>query len=542
MVRTLLFLLAIVSTLDTLAQENHENVPSVLQTPFADQQTQQMASIERTARQGKYNIPSNPSPIRNIRVPRNPEQVIIAPGDTVAFVRSFIGNTISVISIPEAKVTDLIAVPSQIHMSLSDDGKQIIVASITELPLDSSAHPTDEEQFIFISPTDQSILTVIDVGAKRIQKQIFFPVRSMGLVRKTYTSTDNDLIYVRLDYGVIAINLKDSTITKAWPLNYQTWYAEMDRKNNTLFITDISDSLRAIHLSSEQTLSVPLYMGGSYAGSQYIAVDTLLNRVFVQGILQGASSDVLVFDAVSLEHDTTIKTNFGLRAFLPLSSAASLYLGGFGGETIELNYFTLALKKTLISSRNWKSIIHNRRTSTLYTYQVGADEGGQWSSSLAQYLDVTEYDINRNRLLSYPTTDSQYKASYGRGIALTSDGNYIMATNSPENTVSILQVSQPTAITQRDFKTGNPIYSLHQNYPNPFNPSTTIEFSLPRSSYVSLKVFGLLGEEVATLEARGFTAGSYKVDWNAKGVASGVYLYRLVAGSYAETRKMLLLR
>jgi photosystem II stability/assembly factor-like uncharacterized protein len=85
-------------------------------------------------------------------------------------------------------------------------------------------------------------------------------------------------------------------------------------------------------------------------------------------------------------------------------------------------------------------------------------------------------------------------------------------------------------------------FSLFQNYPNPFNPSTTIEFSLPRSSYVTLKVFNLLGQEVATLTGQNFTAGSYSVEWNAKGVASGVYLYRLVAGSFVDTKKMLLLK
>jgi N-acetylneuraminic acid mutarotase len=85
-------------------------------------------------------------------------------------------------------------------------------------------------------------------------------------------------------------------------------------------------------------------------------------------------------------------------------------------------------------------------------------------------------------------------------------------------------------------------YSLSQNYPNPFNPTTTIGFSVPRFSYVTLKVFGLLGDEVATLASQNLAVGSYRVDWNAKGVASGVYLYRLVAGSFVETKKLLLIK
>jgi len=85
-------------------------------------------------------------------------------------------------------------------------------------------------------------------------------------------------------------------------------------------------------------------------------------------------------------------------------------------------------------------------------------------------------------------------------------------------------------------------YALHQNYPNPFNPSTTIEFALPQSSSVSLEVFNVLGEEVTTLVDTEMRAGSHRVLWDASGKASGVYFYRLTAGEYAETRRMLLLR
>jgi len=85
-------------------------------------------------------------------------------------------------------------------------------------------------------------------------------------------------------------------------------------------------------------------------------------------------------------------------------------------------------------------------------------------------------------------------------------------------------------------------YLLKQNYPNPFNPKTNIEFSIPKTEFVTLKVYSLLGEEVTTLVSERLTAGSYKYDWDAGSLASGVYLYRIQSGNYVQTRKMILLR
>jgi hypothetical protein len=85
-------------------------------------------------------------------------------------------------------------------------------------------------------------------------------------------------------------------------------------------------------------------------------------------------------------------------------------------------------------------------------------------------------------------------------------------------------------------------YTLLQNYPNPFNPITNIEFSIPKSKFVTLKVYNILGEEVATLVSEKLNAGKYKYDWNAGSLASGVYLYRLQTGEYIETKKMILMR
>lgn len=85
-------------------------------------------------------------------------------------------------------------------------------------------------------------------------------------------------------------------------------------------------------------------------------------------------------------------------------------------------------------------------------------------------------------------------------------------------------------------------FRLEQNYPNPFNPNTTIHFALPRPSFVTLKVYNTPGAEIVALVADNFAAGRHKVAWNASGHASGVYLYRLEAGEFIETKKLTVLR
>ena len=85
-------------------------------------------------------------------------------------------------------------------------------------------------------------------------------------------------------------------------------------------------------------------------------------------------------------------------------------------------------------------------------------------------------------------------------------------------------------------------FTLMQNYPNPFNPSTTMNYELPTKGFVTLKVFDLLGREVAVLVNEEKSAGRYSVQWNAAMLPSGVYFYRLDAGSFSQTRKLLLLK
>ena len=86
------------------------------------------------------------------------------------------------------------------------------------------------------------------------------------------------------------------------------------------------------------------------------------------------------------------------------------------------------------------------------------------------------------------------------------------------------------------------IFSLEQNYPNPFNPVTTISFTLPKDAFVSLKVYDLLGREVAILTSEQMTHGNHSIQWNANALASGIYLYCMQSDNILQTRKLVLLK
>ncbi len=85
-------------------------------------------------------------------------------------------------------------------------------------------------------------------------------------------------------------------------------------------------------------------------------------------------------------------------------------------------------------------------------------------------------------------------------------------------------------------------FSLSQNYPNPFNPSTNIPFELSEASNVEINVYSILGQKVATIVSELYSAGSHTVQWNAQNLASGVYIYRMQAGGFTQTRKLILLK
>jgi hypothetical protein len=104
-------------------------------------------------------------------------------------------------------------------------------------------------------------------------------------------------------------------------------------------------------------------------------------------------------------------------------------------------------------------------------------------------------------------------------------------------------VIDTTAVSVGEAEPGKPgVFRLSQNYPNPFNPATRIDYTVSKAGPVTIKVYNMLGQEVATLLNESLSPGSYSVDFNGATLASGVYVYRMQAGGFSESKKMLLLK
>lgn len=145
-----------------------------------------------------------------------------------------------------------------------------------------------------------------------------------------------------------------------------------------------------------------------------------------------------------------------------------------------------------------------------------------------------------NLLNSYSKYTFHWLTREGHQLDVNSD-------TSSSGTVKIKSIEVIYVITTPPTSVKNPVelpiaFALEQNYPNPFNPNTTIQYYIAKSEFVTLKVFDLLGREVATLVNEQKPPGTYQVKFDASKLSSGVYLYQLRAGAKVETKRMVLMR
>jgi hypothetical protein len=189
---------------------------------------------------------------------------------------------------------------------------------------------------------------------------------------------------------------------------------------------------------------------------------------------------------------------------------------------------------------------------------VSADTGKTWTLSKAISVVSCILTIGSNIFVgssgdgvwltkNYGVTWNQVNDGLGSGayyvLSLGANDQYLFA-GTVSSSIWRRPLSQmitiPTAVHEMDLQPKT--FSLEQNYPNPFNPSTSIRYTIGSRQHVQLKVYGVLGNEVASLVNEEKPAGNYEVNFNAAQLSSGIYFYKLQASSFVETKKMILLR
>lgn len=177
----------------------------------------------------------------------------------------------------------------------------------------------------------------------------------------------------------------------------------------------------------------------------------------------------------------------------------------------------------------------------------------QWRRSIGAPTDTLRYTIRIKRVPSGLDTsianllDTSRVLNWVGVLAGSSTYRWWVAVTNGYVTVpsndTLRRFFTPLVVSVDDHERFLPTeYRLHQNYPNPFNPSTSIVYDLPRTSHVRLTVFDLLGREVATLVDDTKERGRYEMNFAPHGLASGIYLYRIQAGTFIDTKKLILLR
>jgi len=258
-----------------------------------------------------------------------------------------------------------------------------------------------------------------------------------------------------------------------------------------------------------------------------------------------------------------IAANNGLSGIVRTLSGSSngyLYAGTSGNYVYVSANNGLTWTQSIISGGSYvNSLAYNSTTLYMSGYSVNktTNNGINWINCNLNYYSVAIITNGENEVFMGASQSSAngFYMSTNSGInwILKNEGlsspsilslivfnNYIFAGTTSSGVyrrllTNILNISTFTNEIPS-------VYGLYQNYPNPFNPKTDILFDLPKESFVKLIVYDALGKEVSILANQNLKAGSYKIDWDATNYPSGIYFYKIEAGDFSSTKKMILIK
>ena len=279
-------------------------------------------------------------------------------------------------------------------------------------------------------------------------------------------------------------------------------------------------------------------------GQSWIAVNTGLPST---GFPALASNGQVIYASTGEFGEVYSSTDDGMNWFsvsngLPGLGIVSLAAHGSKVYAGTLDYYDSEVWYSSNSGENWTNISANMPQAPGGIWSLALADTSLFVASIGAGILLTQNDGNSwtyvNEGLTYLNVRSLLVTANDYLFAGTTNGFVCKRPLSEMLTSISWQINQPAE------------YSLSQNYPNPFNPNTKIKYSIPQTSQVQIKVFGVLGNKIETLVNEEKPAGTYELTWNAADLPSGVYFYQCRAGSpstgsgqgFVETKKMILLK
>jgi len=236
---------------------------------------------------------------------------------------------------------------------------------------------------------------------------------------------------------------------------------------------------------------------------------------------------------------------------------------GTNGGVYQLNGFDWIQKNTGLTNTNVTALASiggflfaGTSQGSVGGVYISSDNGNNWTLSLNDAWINSFLTLGSNifagsvgngvwRSTNYGNTWTQINDGLGSGaynvLSLGADDQYLFA-GTVSSSIWRRPLSQVVTNTEEEINLQPKEFSLKQNYPNPFNPSTRIQYQVSSVSHINLKVYDVLGNEVATLVNEEKQVGSYEVDFDASQLSSGIYFYKLQAGSFLQIRKMILVK
>lgn len=426
-----------------------------------------------------------------------------------------------------------------------------------------------EDGFIYIGTYRSGLFKTTDQGLTWLQCNTGFP-NSTSQVTSITEKPGGIMLAGTTQFGTFI----STNSGQSWSRNYPGYYSDYGNNygatrlvahpNGPIFAASVGSNIPYLKISNDNGNHwnlLPSYGGG-----------------YTYDLTKGASETIYVFGAGGIKRSTDVGISW---ITIPSPGAGPLLHITQQGSIIVLSTYTdsrygITTYYTNVSTdggTSWTTSSPSNNRVAIYDYASTSNEYLFAATGLGVYRSVdtgktwismnTGLPSNNIRSLAVNSIDVLFAGTNGYGVFYSK--NYGMNWNPVNNGLTDTVITTlfcdsdgylfAGTFTKGIFKTIDrttsvdnqmdqyPVdFALNQNYPNPFNPNTTICYSLPTKSFVTLKIYNLLGEEIITIYSGYRERGTFTETWNAMSQSTGIYFYRLTAGNYTETKKMLLIK